>query len=71
MVAGLVAYWLYRRRYGSVRFGEPQTAPTPQWPWRVTGPRRSSMPDHSWSSSPGSHSVAIGCWSPSGLRRSA
>ena len=23
MVAGLVAYWLYRRRYGSVRFGEP------------------------------------------------
>jgi uncharacterized protein (TIRG00374 family) len=26
MVAGLVAYWLYRRRYGSVRFGE---APTP------------------------------------------
>ena len=26
MVAGLVAYWLYRRRYGSVRFSEPQTA---------------------------------------------
>jgi uncharacterized protein (TIRG00374 family) len=23
MVAGLVAYWLYRRRYGSVRFSEP------------------------------------------------
>jgi uncharacterized protein (TIRG00374 family) len=22
MVAGLVAYWLYRRRYGSIRFGE-------------------------------------------------
>ena len=30
MVAGLVAYWLYRRRYGSVRFSEPQTAPSPQ-----------------------------------------
>ena len=30
MVAGLVAYWLYRRRYGSIRFGEPQTAPSPQ-----------------------------------------
>jgi uncharacterized protein (TIRG00374 family) len=29
MVAGLVAYWLYRRRYGSVRFGEPQTTPSP------------------------------------------
>ncbi len=26
MVAGLVAYWLYRRRYGPVRFSEPQTA---------------------------------------------
>ena len=30
MVAGLIAYWLYRRRYGSVRFGEPRTAPLPQ-----------------------------------------
>jgi uncharacterized protein (TIRG00374 family) len=30
MVAGLVAYWLYRRRYGSVRFSEPQTAPPAQ-----------------------------------------
>jgi uncharacterized protein (TIRG00374 family) len=30
MVAGLAAYWLYRRRYGSVRFSEPQTAPSPQ-----------------------------------------
>ena len=29
MVAGLVAYWLYRRRYGSVQFGERQTAQTP------------------------------------------
>ena len=28
MVAGLVAYWLYRRRYGSVRFSQPQTAPS-------------------------------------------
>jgi uncharacterized protein (TIRG00374 family) len=26
MVAGLVAYWLYRRRYGSVRFNEPTTS---------------------------------------------
>jgi uncharacterized protein (TIRG00374 family) len=30
MVAGLVAYWLYRRRYGSVRFDEPQAARSPQ-----------------------------------------
>ena len=30
MVAGLVACWFYRRRYGSVRFSEPQTAPSPQ-----------------------------------------
>ena len=30
MVAGLVAYWLYRRRYGSVGFSEPQTAPPAQ-----------------------------------------
>jgi uncharacterized protein (TIRG00374 family) len=30
MVAGLVAYWLFRRRYGSVRFSEPQIAPSPQ-----------------------------------------
>jgi uncharacterized protein (TIRG00374 family) len=30
MVAGLVAFWLYRRRYGSVRFSEPQTASSPQ-----------------------------------------
>lgn len=30
MVAGLVAYWLYRRRYGSVRFGEPPAAPSSQ-----------------------------------------
>jgi uncharacterized protein (TIRG00374 family) len=30
MVAGIVAYWLYRRRYGSVRFGEPQTLPSRQ-----------------------------------------
>jgi len=30
MVAGLVAYSLYRRRYGSVRFSEPQTAPPAQ-----------------------------------------
>lgn len=29
MVAGLVAYWFYRRRYGSVRFSESQTAPSP------------------------------------------
>jgi uncharacterized protein (TIRG00374 family) len=29
MVAGVVAYWLYRRRYGPVRFGEPQTVPPP------------------------------------------
>ena len=30
MVAGLVAYWLYRRRYGSVRFSETQTLPSPE-----------------------------------------
>jgi uncharacterized protein (TIRG00374 family) len=30
LAAGLVAYWLYRRRYGSVRFSEPQTAPSPE-----------------------------------------
>jgi uncharacterized protein (TIRG00374 family) len=30
MVAGLAAYWLYRRRYGSVRFNEPRTVPLPQ-----------------------------------------
>ena len=29
MAAGLVAYFLYRRRYGPVRFTEPQTAPSP------------------------------------------
>jgi uncharacterized protein (TIRG00374 family) len=30
MVAGLIAYWLYHRRYGSVRFSDPQTAPSSQ-----------------------------------------
>jgi uncharacterized protein (TIRG00374 family) len=30
MVAGLVAYALYRRRYGSVRLSDPQTAPSPR-----------------------------------------
>jgi uncharacterized protein (TIRG00374 family) len=30
MVAGLVAYWLYRRRYGPVRFSELDTQPSPQ-----------------------------------------
>jgi uncharacterized protein (TIRG00374 family) len=30
MVAGLVAYGLYRRRYGSVRFSESETAPSLQ-----------------------------------------
>jgi uncharacterized protein (TIRG00374 family) len=30
MVAGLVGYWLYRRRYGSVRFSDAQTAPSPR-----------------------------------------
>jgi uncharacterized protein (TIRG00374 family) len=28
LLAGLVAYWLYRRRYGPVQFSEPQAAPT-------------------------------------------
>lgn len=32
MVAGLIGYWFYRRRYGPVRFGEPRTAPLPQSP---------------------------------------
>ncbi len=30
LVAGLVAYWLYRRRYGPVRFSEPHAAPSPR-----------------------------------------
>ncbi len=30
LVAGIVAYSLYRRRYGSVRFSEPQSAPSSQ-----------------------------------------
>jgi uncharacterized protein (TIRG00374 family) len=29
LVAGLVAYWFYRRRYGPVRFSEPQAVPRP------------------------------------------